>query len=205
MLTHFTHSLVALFVLFGCSPLNGQDGVSWLQTEAPFGVHSSAFVQLHGGQHSGRSFGLTNVLSVDLTEQLRFEGAILLDGRHMNATNELSMHSALAAGLRVRLLAEPMFILPVHAGWSSAISYPSAADVQHRQTLLYAGIRPAWRFLDNAEIVGTAGILWLPRSGTTQTNTSIGIRIASFFTFSIDLTSVVEGERRQNLPALILR
>jgi hypothetical protein len=205
MPTHFTPAIFAALFFFVHAPLSAQDGISWLQTAAPFGVHSSAFVQLHGGQHSGRSFGLTTVLSAGFTEQLCVEGAILLDGRHMNATNELTMHSALAAGLRVQLLSEPMFLLPVHAGWSSAVSHSTAADGEHRQTLLYAGIRPAWRFLDNAELVGTAGVFYLPRNNTTQANASVGIRIASVFTFSFDLTGIVEGGGRQNLPTLILR
>jgi hypothetical protein len=205
MPTHFTHAIIAASLLSVHIPLIAQDGISWLHPAAPFDLRSSAFMQLHAGEHHGGSFGLANVASVELFDGMRAEGALLLDGRHANSGRSLSMHSTFGAGLRYQHLSDELFSLPVHAGAASVLTRQSGVDGARRITLIYAGVRPSFRLLDGFELVGSAGLLWIPHSDATQVSASIGIRAASVFTFSFDLSSLMDKPGREPLPSQLLR
>jgi hypothetical protein len=205
MPTYFTSAIIAASLLSIHIPLSAQDGISWLHPAAPFDVRSSAFMQLHGGQRDGSSFGLANVASVELLDGMRAEGALLLDGRHANSGNSLSMHSSFGAGLRMQCLSDELFSLPVHAGAASVLTRQSDVDGARRITLIYAGVRPSFRLLEGFDLVGTAGVLWVPRSDATHVSASIGIRAASVFTFSFDLASFSDSSHRGNFPSPLLR
>src|SRR5690606_32599760 len=123
-----------------------------------------------------------NTISIPVLSPASIEASLLLSARSASSGRDRTLHSVLAAGLRVDCAVTEEYILPLQAGLASVTASRSAAQGSDETTQLYAGLRPDLHVLQGFELVSAVGIIRNLHTRDIRPYCTVGIRAGSVFT-----------------------